>query len=185
MARIKNALTENGTIAGKASGLATSLLQSATGALSPFNNLGRYMTGPRAIIKVNSQLFGFAFAVTYSITTEQTENFVIDEYIATELMPSRITVTGTMSMLHVPGKGPTKQLIQSNVMSFLQHKYITIEIRDQMTDEVIFNTNKAVITNKQQTLNAGDLSTITLTWKALGWTDELGVPTRPSGAETK
>jgi hypothetical protein len=185
MSKIKNAITEGSTLTGITSGFTDNLLKSAAGAISPLNNLGRYMTGARAIIKVNDKLFGFAFAVSYSINTEYQENNTIDDYVAYELMPTRISVNGTLSMLHVPGKGPTAegQLIQANVLSFLMHKYITIEISDQMTGQVLFKTNKAVITNKQQSLQAGELSTIQLSWKALGWVDELGVPYTPGGAE--
>lgn len=181
MAKVKNAITDGGTLSGKASGLADSLLKSAVGGISPLNNFGRYMTGSRAIIKVNDKLFGFAFSVTYNINTEHTENITIDDYVAYELMPTRITINGTMSMLHIPDHGPTKELVQANVLSYLMHRYITIEISDQTTGQVLFKTNKAVITNKNQTLTAGELSTITLTWKALGWVDELTTPFYPDG----
>jgi hypothetical protein len=183
MAKVKNAITESSTLSGITSGLTDNLLKSAVSAASPLNNLGRYMTGARAIIKVNDKLFGFAFAVNYNINTEYQENNTIDDYVAYELMPTRISVNGTLSMFHVPGKGPTAegQLVQANVLSFLMHKYITIEISDQMTGQVLFKTNKAVITNKQQSLQAGELSTIQLSWKALGWVDELGVPYTPGG----
>jgi len=180
--KVKNAFTEGGTLTGVVGGLADSITRSAVGGLSPLNNFGRYMTGSRAIIKVNDKLFGFAFAVSYNINTEYVENNTIDSYVAEELMPTRISVSGTLSMFHIPGKGPTKELVQANVMSFLMHKYITIEIRDQTTDEIVFKTNKAVITNKNQTLQAGELSTIQLTWKALGWVDELEMPKEPDGA---
>jgi len=180
---IKNAITESGTLTGAASGLADSLLNSAIGGLSPLNNFGRYMTGARAIIKINSKLFGFAFGVNYSVNTEHVENQTIDSSIAYELIPTRISVDGVLSMFHVPGKGPTKQLIQSNIMSHLMHKYITIEISDQTTGQVIFKTNKAVITSKSQELKAGELSTIQLKWKALGWIDEMADPALPTGAD--
>lgn len=182
MTKIKNAITENSTIAGKVSGLTDSLLNSAIGGLSPLNNFGRYMTGSRAVIKVNDKLFGFAFAVNFNINTEYEENRTIDTYTAYELMPTRLTVNGTLSMFHIPGRSPTKELVQANVLSYLMHKYISIEISDQTTGQLIFKTNKAVITNRSQNLQAGELSTIQLTWKALGWVDEF-IPTKePKGA---
>jgi hypothetical protein len=180
--KIKNAFTEGGKLTGAVSGLADSLINSAVGGLSPLNNFGRYMTGSRAIIKVNDKLFGFAFAVNFNINTEYEENRVVDSFTAYELMPTRITVNGTMSMFHIPGRGPSKELVQANVLSYLMHKYITIEISDQTTGETIFKTNKAVITNRAQTLQAGEISTIQLTWKALGWADEL-IPFEPQGAK--
>jgi len=145
--------------------------------------LSPFFTGSRAIIKVNDQLFGFAFSVTFNIKTDYQENRTIDQPIAVELMPTRITVDGSLSMFHIPGKGPTFQLVQSNVLSFLMHKYITIEIRDQATDKLIFKTNKAVITGRNQSVTAGEISTMSLSWSALGWVDELEQPSVPDGAD--
>jgi hypothetical protein len=131
-----------------------------------------YMTGSRAIIKINDKLFGFAFGVSYDIETSQTEIRTIDDYTAYELAPSMIRVSGTLSMFHIPGRGPGNELIQPNILAFLFHKYITIRIEDQTTGKILFQTNRAQITNRRQRLQAGEMSTIELTWKALGWQDE-------------
>lgn len=181
MAKIDNAFTKAGTLSGLAEGVAEQILDSAVGGLSPLNNFGRYMNGARAIIKVNDKLFGFAFGVNFSITTDATEVWTIDDWTPYELAPNRITVNGTMGLFHIPGKGPSKELVQANVLSFLFHKYITIEITDQMTGQTIFKTNRAVVTNRSQTLQAGELSTIQLTWKAIGWADEIN-PQYPQGS---
>lgn len=162
--------------------VAEQLLNSAIGAPSPLNNFGRYMTGSRAVIKVNGKLFGFAFGVTYNIQTAAEENWTIDDYTPYELMPGKVMVNGTIGMFHIPGKGPTKELVQANLLSYLMHRYITIEISDQMTGQKIFKTERAVITGKSQTLAAGEISTIQLTWKAIGWIDEL-TPKIADGAD--
>jgi len=180
--KVKNAITEGGKLTGVVGGLTDSLINSAVGGLSPLNNFGQYMTGSRAVVKVNDKIFGFAFAVSLNIKTEHEENRTIDSYVAYELMPTRLTVDGTLSMFHIPSRGPTKDLVQANVLSYLMHKYITIEISDQTSGQVIFKTNKAVVTNRAQTLQAGEISTIQLTWKALGWADEL-IPFEPQGAK--
>jgi len=179
---VKNAITESGTLAGAASGLTTSIAKSALGSVSPLNNFGRYLTGTRTIIKVNNKLYGFAFGATINISTDYIENPTIDNYIAHELMPTRLTVSGTLSMFHIPGKGPTNQLVQANIVSYLMHKYISIEISDQTTGQTIFKTNKAVITGRSQTIQAGEISTIQLNWKALGFVDEMLEPKEPVGA---
>jgi hypothetical protein len=163
--------------------VAEQLLNSAVGASSPLNNYARYMTGSRAVIKVNGKLFGFAFAVNYNISTAADENWTIDDPTPYELMPSRLQVSGTLGMFHIPGKGPTKELVQANLYSYLMHKYITIEISDQMTGQKIFKTDRAMITGKTQSLVAGEISTIQLTWKAIGWIDEL-TPNLPDGADS-
>lgn len=182
MAKVKNAFTDSGTLTGAVGGVADSLLNSAVGASSPLNNYARYMTGARAIIKVNGKLFGFAFGVNYNIVTAHDEVWTIDDWTPYELAPQRVSVNGTLGLFHIPGKGPTRELVQANVLSFLMHKYITIEITDQMTGQKIFKTERAVITSKSQTLQAGDISTIQLTWKAVGWLDEL-TPSYPDGAD--
>lgn len=182
MAQIKNAFTDSSTVGGATGALAEQLVNSAVGAMSPLNNYARYMTGARAIIKVNGKLFGFAFGVNYNINTAADEVWTIDDWTAYELAPQRITITGTMGLFHIPGKGPTQELVQANVLSFLMHKYITIEITDQTTGQKIFKTERAMITSKSQTLQAGDISTIQLNWKAIGWLDEL-TPKYPDGAD--
>ncbi len=157
-------------------------LNSAVGALSPLNNFGSYFTGSRAIIKVNSKLFGFAFGITFNIRTMNTEINTIDDWIPYELAPQRILINGTMSLFHIPGKSPTREMVQANTLSFLFHKYITIEVSDQMTGQKIFETKRAVITNRNQTIQAGEISTMTLEWKALGWIDDI-TPAWPTGAD--
>lgn len=191
MTKIDNAITEAGTLTGAIENATDSLVNSAVGAISPFNELGKYLTGSRAVIKVNDKLFGFAFGVTFNIQTQTTEINTIDDWTPYELAPSRILVNGTMNLFHIPGKSPTKELVQANMLSFLFHKYITISISDQTTGQKIFETKKAVITSRRQTIQAGELSTITLEWKAIGFIDDItpfypdnydGKTTNPGGS---
>lgn len=184
MAKVDNAFTKPSTGSSAVDGLAENIVNSAVGSVSPLNDFGRYMSGSRAIIKVNDKLFGFAFGVNFNINTEANEVWTIDDWTPYELAPGRVTVSGTLGMFHVPGKGPARQLVQANVLSFLMHKYITIEISDQTTGQTIFKTNRAFITSKSQSLQAGELSTIQLSWKAIGWADEM-VPTYPDGADSE
>ena len=62
--------------------------------------------------------------------------------------------------------------MQANILNFLDQKYITIEARDQQTDQLLFFTNKAMITDRSQTVRSGELSKMTLNWTAIGWKDE-------------
>ena len=177
--KVKNAFTSQGTASGAIGAAATELVNSAFGAISPLNKYAKYMTGSRCVIKANDQLLGFAFAVRYNISTSNTEIQTIDTWVPWELAPQTVNVSGTMSLFHVPGKSVDQQLLQANLFSFLMHKYITLEISDRTTGNVIFKTNKAVITGKSQTLIAGELSTVELSWKAIGWSDEL-IPSFPT-----
>jgi len=140
----------------------------------------KYMTGARTILKINERLIGFAFQVSWNINTEQTEIYTIDDTLPHEIAPKRISVSGSLGAFVIPGRSATAEVIQSDMRSFLTHKYITIEVRDSVTDEILFKTNNAVITNNQTSLNADQASTMQLTWKAVGWLSEQS-PTDPVG----
>ena len=143
---------------------------------------GDFFNGSRAIIKLNgsSKPFGFAFGVTINIQTHHDEIWTIDDYTPYELAPNKIQVSGTLSMFHLPGRGPSNELVQANVLSFLFHRYVTLEIRDKKTDITLFKSNRVMITGRTESMNAGEMSNIQLSWKAIGWKDEL-LPNYPKG----
>lgn len=155
-----------------AQNLLNNALSQAPGLLSA-KPTAKYASGPRCVIKVNNQLMGFAFGVTWRITTDNIEVKTIDDYLPYELAPNRIMVEGTLSLFHIPGAGATALLHQANVLSFLFHKYITLEIKDSATDELLFISNRVVITSRTEDLSAEKLGQVQLTWKAIGWEDEI------------
>lgn len=158
--------------------IADNVLSNFQGILS-ISPHGKYITGARTIIKINGKLAAFAFQVSWNIRTEQDEIWTIDDWTPYELAPKRVTVEGTIGGFYIPFKSPTKQAFMPNLLSFMFHKYITIEVKDRVTDALLFQTNKAVITSLDQNITAGELSNVKLTWKAIGWVDEK-VPTYPS-----
>lgn len=182
MAKIKNEITESGGISGAAKDLFVNIAESALTSVSPFTDVGKYFTGLRAIIKVNDTLFGFAFGVSLKITTSVEEIWTIDSPSPYELAPNKTMATGTISMLHLPGRGPGVNNIQPNMLSFLSNRYISIEISDQHTTETIFKTNKAMIVGRYQEIQPGELSTIKLEWRAIEWEDE-NPPSTPNNAD--
>jgi hypothetical protein len=70
-------------------------------------------------------------------------------------------------------------VMQSDVLSFLFNKYITIEVLDNNTQNVLFKTNNAVITGSSANISAEQLGNMTLSWKAIGWkyNQEVQYPT--------
>lgn len=134
--------------------------------------IAKYAGGARCVLKINDELVGFAFQVAWEINTDVKELFTIDEYTAADVSPGLITVRGSIGAFHIPGAGPGTKQWQATLKSFLVHKYIAIEVRDTATDELLFYTNKAVITNRSQSMQAGALSRMQLQFKAIGWLDE-------------
>lgn len=134
--------------------------------------IAKYTGGARCVLKINDELVGFAFQVAWEINTDVKEIFTVDEYTPADMAPTLCTVRGSLGAFHIPGNGPGTKQWQATLKSFLVHKYIAIEVRDSQTDELLFYTNKAVITNRSQSMQAGSLSKMNLQWKAIGWLDE-------------
>jgi hypothetical protein len=140
----------------------------------------KYISGARCLIKVNGQLVGFAFGISWNINNSVTRINTIDDYNSYELAPKRVDVSGSLSCFHIPGQGPGAGLLQADILSFLFQKYITIECRDSRTNQLLFLTDKAMITSRGQNVTAEQLSQITLNWEAIGYQDERE-PLPPTG----
>lgn len=134
--------------------------------------LAKYASGARVILRMNNQLIGFAFNISWRINTIHDEIFTIDDYEPYEIAPNKITVEGTIGAFHIPGRGASAELIQSNVLSFMTHRYISIEVRDAQTNDLLFYTSKAVIVSRAEDMRADDIGRVSLQWKAIGWQDE-------------
>ena len=142
----------------------------------------KYATGARTTLKINGEIVGFAFAVAWNIRLDVNEIRTIDDYLPAELVPRMCAVSGQIGALHIPGASPTKKQMMANVLSFLHHKYITIEVRDSATDALLFYTNKAMIVNRSENLAAEELGRMTLEFKAIGWLDEIQPEIPDSGS---
>lgn len=169
----------------KAGDFGAGLRDQILGTVSPILSTkptAKYLSGARATIKINNQIVGFAFGISWKITTLADEIFTIDDYMPYEIAPNKIMVEGSLSMFHVPGRGPTAEFIQSNFLSFMHQKYIQIEVRDSATDNLIFLTKKALVIGRSQDVKSESLATMQLSFKAIGWQDEL-TPELPDGVE--
>lgn len=134
--------------------------------------MAKYHSGARCILRVNGEIVGFAFNISWNINTQATEIKTVDDYLPYELAPSRIEVNGSIGGFRIPGSSPTQKFIQPDILSFLHQRYITIEVRDAQTDDIIFYTQKAMVTSRSEQVNTNDLAKMTLQFKAIGWRDE-------------
>lgn len=148
-------------------------LYSGVSSLISLKPVAKFASGARTVLKINGNIIGFATNISWNIETTVSEIRTIDDYLPSELTPRHISVSGTLSGLMIPGMGSSKESIQSNVINFLQQKYITIEARDSQSDNLIFFTNKAMIISRTESLDSEQLGRITLSWRAIGWKDDL------------
>ena len=140
----------------------------------------KYASGARCTLKINGKLVGFAFGISWRITTAVTEINTIDDPLPNEFAPQRLSVDGTISALHIPGQSASTELWQPDILSFLFHKYIEIEVRDSQSDQLLFLTKKAVIVSRQEDIRVDQLANVTLMFKAIGFQDEKGTPAPPN-----
>lgn len=160
--------------------LADNLVGGNVGGILSTRPSAKYASGARCILKMNNQIVGFAFAISWRANTLHQEIHTIDDYMAYELAPQRVTVEGTISMLHIPGISATTESWQPDILSFLFHKYISIEVRDVANDALLFATDQAVIISRSEDHKVDQLSNVTLNWKAVGFIDEKK-PETPDG----
>ncbi len=156
---------------GFAENLVNNVASNVAGVFSTRPN-AKFMSGARCTLKINGKLVGFAFAITWNINTTYTEVNTVDDYLPYELAPQRVTVDGSISALHVPGTSASTQSWQPDVLSFLFAPYVSIEARDSATNQLIFATDKAVITTRSEEIRIDQLSQVTLRWRAIGFIDE-------------
>lgn len=162
--------------------LASNVASNISGVFST-KSAARYAQGARTILKINGKIVGFCFGVSWKITTQVTEIQTIDDYLPYELAPQRVSVDGTLSALHIPGTSAGTELWQPDAINFLFQQYITIEVRDT-TDQLMFYTNKAMITSRQEDIRVDSLANVQLSWKAVGFQDERK-PELATGATDK
>lgn len=160
--------------------LVDNIVEGNVGGILSTRPTAKYASGARCILKINKKLVGFAFGISWRCETAYTEIQTIDDPEPAELAPQRISVEGTISALHIPGISATTELFQPNLLSFLFHKYIVIEVRDSKTDALLFYTDKAVIVSKTEDIRVDSLANVTLAFRAIGWKDEKS-PEKPAG----
>lgn len=163
--------------------LTDNILEGNLGGIISTRPTAKYMSGARCILRVNSNVVGFAFNVTWRISTLYTEINAVDNILPEEFAPKAIKVDGSIAALHIPGQGPGVQLWQADALSFLFHQYITIEVRDSSTNQLLFFTPKAVITTRNEEIKVDDLAQVSLNFMAIGFKDEKP-PDIPLGATT-
>jgi len=150
--------------------IADNLAQNVSNVFST-KQAAKYSSGARTILKINGKVVGFAFGISWRIQTQGIEITTIDDYFAHEIAPQRVTVDGTLSMLHIPGTSAGTELWQADALNFLFQQYITIEVRD-VNDQLLFYTSKAMVTMRQEDVKVDALTSVSLQWKAIGFQDE-------------
>lgn len=112
------------------------------------------IAGWRVLVKVNNENFAAGSVLDYSIGTSAYEINTVDLVIPFELAPQRITVDMTLRVFRTPENDPaalgiSPQGQSGNVQDyFTRSEYITVEVRDKITDQIVIALPKAWIVRR-------------------------------------
>ena len=133
------------------------------------------LAGYRTILKINNNIFAAGFVVDYMLETSEVTISGIDNVVPSELAPDKIVVTMNLKVYRTPDNDPTSQLVtplgdQANSLNaFSQSPYITIEIRDKVTDKTIVYLPRAWVFRRSGSVDAENLLVETWSIKSIGF----------------
>lgn len=136
--------------------------------------------GWRVLVKFNNEEFAAGFVLDYTIDTGFSEIQCLDNVLPDELAPENIRVSMNIRVYRTPDNDPVALGIvpgSDNVQggasaaqeSFLGQKYISIEVKDKVTDRTIIFLPKAVVTRRSASVEAESLMTETWSIKSIGY----------------
>lgn len=136
--------------------------------------------GWRTVIKFNNEIFAAGFVVDYNIDTVHSDIQGVDNVFPDELAPQSIAVNMNLRVFRTPDNDPVALGIvpggdqvgggaQFAQESFLGSKYISVEIKDKVTDKTIIFLPKARVLRRSGSAEAENLLTETWSIKSIGY----------------
>jgi hypothetical protein len=147
-------------------------LKASASALISLHPQPRIMTGARAVVRLNNKVVTLCNNVQYEINTDWQEIRGIDELIPNDLAPSVFAVSGSMSIYRVPNGSPVDDFLQQDMFRGMIWPYVSIEIRDKRTDELIMSVRRAAITRRSESYAKNQLTSMMLSFTGIGFRDE-------------
>lgn len=133
------------------------------------------LAGYRTILKINNDVFAAGFVLDYQIDTMETTIAGVDNVLPSELAPDKIQVTMNIKVYRTPTNDPVSGLIaplgdQANAQdAFTKSPYISIEIRDKVTDKTVVFLPRAWVFRRSGSVDAENLLVETWSIKSIGF----------------
>lgn len=132
----------------------------------------RIFSGARAIVKINDQLVVYAMNVSYNIRTMYAEISTIDNPVPDEYAPTNIRVDLSITNLRVPRESAAVLAYQPTIFNTLHQGYLSIELRDRGTNEILLYIPQAVLVNRSGVVGIRQLASETWQLRGVGYWDE-------------
>lgn len=136
------------------------------------------ISGARCVLSINGTPYGAGSVLSYSLGTEQMELHTIDDPLPAELVPDKIRVALNVRIFRTPTNDPAKQAVSPATdpvgvygvdQSYTQSNYLTVELRDKVTDTVLLYIPKAMVTRRTGDISAESLLTENLSLVGIGF----------------
>jgi hypothetical protein len=133
------------------------------------------LAGYRTILKANNTIIGAGFVLDYTLDTSEVTISGLDNVIPSELAPDKIVVMMNIRVYRTPDNDPVTGLIAplgdtaNPLDSFTKTPYITIEVRDKVTDKTVLYLPRAFLFRRQGSVDAENLLVETWSIKSIGF----------------
>lgn len=133
------------------------------------------LAGYRTILKVNNSVIGAGFVLDYSIETSEVTISGLDNVVPSELAPDKIQVLMNIRVYRTPDNDPVSSLVAplgdgpNQLDAFTKSPYISVEIRDKVTDKTIIFMPRAFLFRRSGTVDAENLLIETWSIKSIGF----------------
>lgn len=146
------------------------------------------IAGYRVLLKLNNTTYGAGFVMDYDISTSASSIDGIDNTLPLELAPERIIVSMTVRIYRTPSNDPVQDRFAplgagSNPHAdFVKSPYISVEIRDKVTDTTVIFLPQAWVVRRSGSVEAENVLTETLSIKSIGYIGPTGQVSGVAGA---
>ena len=123
---------------------------------------------------LNGKLFGACMGVpALTIQSNWAELREIDSVVARQLTPRTYSVTGTIQVLRGRSTGGLEGMgLTATGSSMLLQKYLTIELQDRITDDIVMSIHECQIDNQSWKIDAKGLVIGTFNFRGLRFDTE-------------
>ena len=140
--------------------------------------LPQVISGARALVSLNGTPYAAGYVLDYSFDTSTYPIHSVDDPLPQELVPDKISVSMSVRIFRTPDNDPVQQKlalpadpagITSVDLGYTQFRYITVELRDSVTDAVILYVPRAMVTRRSGSVASEGLLSETLSLTGIGF----------------
>jgi len=126
------------------------------------------LTGALIKLYIGGVLYPEAQSISYTIDYGESEIYGIDSAFPQEIRQTRVSVQGQVSGIRIKASGGIQSRNARTVIKeSLQAPYVSIQIRDRSTDEIILFIPQAKVTSQSSSISVKSVVTLSFGFKGI------------------